>query len=224
MASDKLSPSIAPTWLLRATNKLEKSIFRKAEHKYRSIIEFLQNRVNELELINENALCDITRLENELIAEQNRVEELEGELVLYKKPEVAVKDIEKEVFRVVPLTGERIETKKKRKLKADQEIDRLNQLRDDPPSKILKVTPTPAPRSVPPPPQVTPNKNKNKDKSERSTSPQPMTQVSNLFKKKRERSTSPQPTISHQPPVPLDSIHDIGQRKKRKKEKDKKNE
>jgi len=135
-----------------------------------------------------------------------------------------VKDIEKEVFRVVPLTGERIEIKKKRKLKADKEIDRLNQLRDDPPSKILKVTPTPAPRSVPPPPQVTPNKNKNKDKSERSTSPQPMTQVSNLFKKKRERSTSPQPTISHQPPVPLDSIHDIGQRKKRKKEKDKKKE
>jgi len=159
MASDKLSPSIAPTWLLRATTKLEKSIFRKAEFKYRSIIEFLQNRVNELEDFYVNAQNDITRLENDLIAEQIRVEELEGELILYKKPEVAVKNIEKEVFRVVPLTGERIEIKNKRKLEADKEINRLNQLRDDPPSKVLKVTPTPAPCSTSPP-QVTPNMNK----------------------------------------------------------------
>jgi len=224
MASDKLSPSIAPTWLLRATTKLEKSIFRKAEFKYRSLVESLQNRVNELEVFYGNAQRDISRLENDLIAEQNRVEELEGELVLFQKPEVAVKDIEKEIFRVVPMTGERIEIKNKRKLEADKEINELNQLRDDPPSKVLKVTPTPAPRSIPPPPQVTPKKNKNKNTSERSTSPQPMTQAANFFKKKRERSTSPQHAVSYQPPIPLDSIHDFGQRKKRKKEKVKKKE
>jgi len=219
-------------WLSRAAIKLQKSIFRTVDFRYRDIIKKKEVIIEGLESDMRDAQDDISRLEDELGEQMKRVRELEGQLNFLLKPEVAVKDIQTEVFRVKSTYEKRTETNtieetKKRKLEHKKEIQEITILRDAPSEKILKVIP--GPRSIPPLP-VIPKKKVPKRSRERSTSPQPTatspSTPNNTGFKKRERSTSPQPAsiatlspVNFINPNPQDGT---GQWKKRKKDKDKK--
>jgi len=206
-----ITPPTASHWLFRATTKLEKSIFRTVEYKYKKLIKNfeiqIENYKNELKV----ATDIILNLEDDVSIRDSHIEELEGKLLIFTKPEVAVKDMQKEIFRVKPL-DEIGEEGKKRKLEYNKEVDEFTVLRDAPPSKILKVSP--APRSIPPPPGP-------KKTREQSSSPQPSTKVM-----KRERSASPQPSpVAFLPGFlnqPLGVSTPMTTRKKRKKGKIKK--
>jgi len=95
-----LSPSTAPDWLFRATTKLQKSIFRTAEFKYKTIIKDYEARIQQYEKFTKDAQADISRLETELFEQLELVSVLEGKLAIYTKPEVAVKDVQTEIFKV----------------------------------------------------------------------------------------------------------------------------
>jgi hypothetical protein len=202
------SPRIAPQdWLLRATSKLQKSIFRAAEFKYKNVIKNLENIVKEREAelaVQEDKIFDLT----------DRVQELELQLAPFIKPDVATKDLQAEVFRIVPIVEK--EKMGKRKLDVNKEIGELEELRDAPPTKILKVGPTP--RSILPPPGI-PKKSPIKKSRERSTSPKIL--VPNKPKKsvlKRERSPSPtQPKDSETNQLVVDLVSDIVRREEKKK-------
>jgi len=153
-------------------------------------------------------------------------EDLQAKLDQFTKPVVAVKDVEKEIFKVKSwVEKSTTEEGKKRKLDFDKEVQDIVTLRDAPPSKICKVVP--APRLKPPSPGI-PKTTSKERKRERSTSPKssmsPLIPTKNVFK--RERSCSPPPSVpllKPQPPVsPNKPLVVTGQRKKRKKEKDKK--
>jgi len=159
-------------WLLRATRKLEKSIYRSVEYKYRNVIvglnahiTCLKARITELE----EYQSDIDRLEDELTTEISKVEDLEAKLRVYERPNVAVKDIQEEIFRVKTVNEQRLEATKKTK-DIVKEIDNIKELKDAPPSKILEIGPLP--RSL------------------------PILQIPEVKRKKRERSLSPKSTNS----------------------------
>jgi len=223
MASSTPS-SASQNWLLRATTKLEKSIFRKVEYKYKSLINNYVNRIKELEERNNAWITEYEVLENMFFTQSRQFDDLQNKLEQFTKPEVAVKDVEKEVFKVKSWSEKNtLEEGKKRKLEFNKEVDEIAVLRDAPPSKILKSTPTLRPK--PPSPGI-PKTNITKTSRERSTSPKssmpPESPKKNVLK--RERSNSPpQPVTAAFPPVsPNKPFVVTGQRKKRKKEKDKK--
>jgi hypothetical protein len=212
-----IPPRTAPqNWLLRASTKYEKSIFRMAEFKYKSVIKNLENllKAQEYELADQ---------ETKIFDLEDRVKELEVKLAPFIKPVVATKDLQAEVYRIIPtVEKEKSENKGKRKLDLSKEIGELEELRDAPPTKILKVGPTP--RSILPPPGI-PKKTPIKKSREHSTSPKIL--VPNKPKKsvlKRERSPSPtQPKDSETKQLVVDLVSDIVRREgKKKKVKEKK--
>jgi len=165
---------------------------------------------------------NFVEMENELCRSFREIDDLKAQLEVYTKSEVALKDVEQEVFKVKTVTEKTTaEEGKKRRLEHNKEVDEVIALRDEPPSKILKIIP--APRIIPPP--GTP-------KPEAVTSPK----SSPLKKKflKRDRSRSPQPSVpticpptnTLAPIVPPTSTNNpivvSAQRKKRKKDKEKK--
>jgi len=158
-----ISPSTAPqNWLLRASTKLEKSIFRMVEFKYKTRIKNLEDMLKTRE-------HELAEQETQIFDLTDRVQELETKLAPFIKPDVATKDMQAEVFRIIPtVEKEKKENKGKRKLEMTKEIGELEELRDAPLAKILKVGP--ALRSIWPP-SGTPKKEPIKKSRERSTSP-----------------------------------------------------
>jgi len=198
--------TVAGDWLLRATTKLQKSIYRMAEHKYRSIIKGLEDERDE-------NLDVKLKLENDLSQALKEIRKLKGETNYEKLEEVHEQEVvhepkvvqDPEVFLVKPILGKIIvDATKQRKRELNKEIDELEFLRDAPPQKLLKAAP-PAPRSIPP--LVTPKPKALFKKRERSTSPQ---LVSNY---------SPVPTVNNpnNPPIPLVDPEFRVRKKKRKR-------
>jgi len=146
-----------------------------------------------------------------------KIDDLQAKLDVFTNPEVAVKDVEKEVFKVKSWYEKNtLEEGKKRKLEFNKEVDEIAVLRDAPPSKILKITPTQRPK--PPSPGIPSREHTSPKSSMTPESPKKIVL-------KRERSKSPpQPRVPAAfPPVsPNKPLVVNGQRKKRKKEKDKK--
>jgi len=211
-----LSPSTASNdWLLRATAKLKKSIFRMAEYKYKTKIKQLEKQVKEYDL-------DIDRLLHENILLEDKCEELEGKLNLFTKPEVGIKDIQTEIFKVKPIV-EKIALGNVEQIreKFNDDVNVIGVMKDSTPKEILKIAPVP-PRSILPPPAI-PKKNIKNKKRERSTSPKPtpLPPQDKMNLKKRDRSESPQPTISPYSTIEV-SLEGTGHWKKRKKDKGKK--
>jgi len=222
-----LPPRIAPPsqdWLLRATRKLEKSIFRTVEYKYKNIILGLKTRIKEYEEFEKNAHDDSNRLEEELEVEQKKVEDLETRLKLHEKPDVVVKDLRGEIFRVKSFDNQ-IDSEKNEKRKADldKEIDTINTFREAPPSKILKIGPLPRSIIIPPPgsPRTIGKKR------ERSLSPKSSPRSIRIRKSPIQEVNVPvpqftdpvEPSVFSVPVVPV--VQDKKKRKrKRKKEKE----
>jgi len=158
-----------------------------AEFKYKSVIKNLENllKAQEYELADQ---------ETKIFDLEDRVKELEVKLAPFIKPVVATKDLQAEVYRIIPtVEKEKSENKGKRKLDLSKEIGELEELRDAPLSKILKVGP--ALRSILPPPEI-PKKKSVKKSRERSTSPRAL--VPNKAKKfvhEHEPSSSPSPQM-----------------------------
>jgi len=184
MANRTQSPSGASQdWLLRATTKLQKSIFRTVEYKYKKKLNDLYSFIKKLE-------DDANTQDNELERKNKRIIELEGLLAPFINPTVTVKNLEAEVFRVIPTVEKNaIEEKKKRKFDEVKEISEILELRDAPLSKILKVGP--APRSILPP--GIPKKNLSKNREKSTSPPSEPKIIPKKSELKRERSTSPQP-------------------------------
>jgi len=216
-------PRTATSWLLSAANKLEKSIFRKIEYKYRNRISELTTQIKELEkrveLVNNEAI------KFEDIGDQRlyRIQELEAKLRAYEKP-VATKDLREEVFRVKTVTEQTIsEESVKTIVEAPKEINIFSSLRDAPASKILEIGPPP--RSIL---QIVPlltTENKKSKKRERSTSPKPVRRAIHVPILLEENANQPDPTLT--PPnrhcfrVPPVSSNKMKKKKrKRKREKD----
>jgi len=162
--------------------KLEKSIYRTVEYKYRNIILGLNSQVKEYEEFKKNAYANIKRLEDEIdtLSNENnsltnKVETLEERERLRENPSVAVKDLEEEVYRVK--TGDKrntVEVNEKRKANFAKEINTISALRDEPPGEILKTQPLPRqiilPTPIIPPPGSPRKGGKKRDRSS-STSP-----------------------------------------------------
>jgi len=218
MASYPPSPA-SQNWLVRASTKFEKSIFRLVEHKYKTKINDYEMRIKTLEEYVKCIDANYQNLEYEFLLKVRQNEDLQAKLDQFTKPEVAVKNVEKEIFKVKSwVEKDTIEEGKKRKLEYDKEIIDITALRETPPSKIFKVGPAP---HLKPSPGI-PKTNSKGRKRERSTSPKPSKPLEILKKKplKRERSKSPQPAVPASfPPKPLKVI---AQGKKRKKKKDEK--
>jgi len=89
------SVGASPDWLLRATAKLEKSIFRRVEHKYKKKFSELYDIIRKLE-------DEANLTENALFDKNARIVELENLLAPYANPKVTLKNLEKEVYRVKP--------------------------------------------------------------------------------------------------------------------------
>jgi len=69
---------------------------------------------------------------------------LEKKLAPFENPEVSIKNVEREFYRVIPITEKIVlEENKKRKFDEVIEIEEIKILRDSPASKILKVGPAP---------------------------------------------------------------------------------
>jgi len=150
------SSGASQDWLLRATAKLQKSIFRTVNYKY-NIISDLYSKIKVLE-------DDANTVDNELQRKNERIIELEKLLLPYLNPVATVKNLEQEVFRVIPTIEKNAkEDLKKRKF---DELKDIEVLKDAPDSKILKVGP--APRSILPPPVIP---KKKATICDRSTSP-----------------------------------------------------
>jgi len=151
----------------------------------------------------EDASNDIVRLENEVGVLLERIAELEGQLYIYTRPEVAVKDVEGEIRKIKnkrnEIPAEAKEHGKKRSEEFFNEIDNIIALRDAPPSKILKVAP--APRSIPLLP-VTSKKGKKKRNRESSTKPSTESSVPESSTPSPEPSVSvPEPSTPSEPSV-----------------------
>jgi len=207
-------------WLFRATAKLEKSIFRRVEYKYKNKLNDLYNLCKKLE-DEANLIVDV------LLEKDSRIVELENLLAPFINPTVSLKNLEKEVFRVSPFIEKTAHAEKlKRKFEESEELIEIIELREAPVSKILKVGP--APRSIfPLPTPVTPKKKSNNNRG-RSGSPKPIPTPSKpltMPKKsefKRDRSTSPLPQPQHHPLV-MKRFGDWKKRKKDKEDKEKDN-
>jgi len=159
------SPRTATSWLLTAANKLEKSIFRKIDYKYRNIISTLTTRVKELENRVEELNNEAIKFEDIGFERLKQIQKLEAKVRAYEKP-VATKDLKEEIFRVKTTTEQNISEESTKVLEeAPKEIITISSLRDDPASKILEIGPPP--RSILPLPVA----NKKCKKRERSTSP-----------------------------------------------------
>jgi len=205
------SPSTASHWLFRATAKHEKSIFRIVEHKYKNLIKDFEKQIKSYKRELKVATDIICKLDDDVSNRDKHIEELEAKLFIYTKPDVAVKDVQDEIFRVKPRNVIK-EEGKKRRLEINKEVEELTVLRDAPPSKILKVSP--APRSIPPPPGK-PKTHQTEKTRERSTSPRPSSMEHVL---KRERSTSPT-LVAFIPGFLNRPLEVTAHRKKRKKRK-----
>jgi len=181
-----------------------------------------------------------------------QINELQWKLDLITNPEVAVKDVEKEVFKVKSWNKkDTFEKEKKRKLDYDKEFDEIAVLRDAPPSKFPKITPAlhpkppssgsqpgspkppslkspkpPSPRSPKPPspgsPDPSPGSPKMNISKQRSTSPRPLELPEFQRKNVLKRERSKSPQPVLPPISPNKPLVVSGQRKKRKKEKEKK--
>jgi len=217
MARSISSASASQDWLSRATTKLEKSIFRTVDYKYKNKLSSLYAIIKRLE-------DEANSTQNELFDKTARIVELEKMLAPYTNPMVTLKNLEKEVFRVLPTIEKiAIEEGKKRKFDEEKEINEIILLRDAPASKILKVEP--APRSVLPLPlpSTKPISTKIKKKRARSTSPTPKFSFTTLTEEekrifaKRNQVHSPQPQPQ---PTPLVNRRPAGNWKKRKKNKE----
>jgi len=209
------SPSTASLdWLLRATAKREKAIFRSVEYKYRNIILGLSARIKELEDYAKRADSDIKRLENELFDEQKKKDELRAKLRVYENPNVAVKDLREEIFRVKTVSDQiDSEEMEKKKTEVNKESEGITTLRDASPSKILEVGPLS--RSILP---LGTSKTSKGIKRGRSTSLKPVVSQSQKKNKKEEQNTQAV-LLNATPPRPL-----VANKKKRKRKKDKKEE
>jgi len=185
-------------WLLRATRKMEKSIYRSVEYKYRNIIVALKTRVLELEEFKKDAEDDIDRLENKVVTEITKVEELEALLRVYERPKVAVKDIREEIFRVKTAEVQRLEAFKKTREDIIKDIDDIKILKDAPSSKILEIGPLP--RSIPLLPTV------KKKKREHSSSPKSTHPRSIKKKNIQEKEHNSLQSTDPSPPPSLTSI------------------
>jgi len=109
---------------------------------------------------------------------------LQAKLDVFTNPEVAVKDVEKEVFKVKSWYEKNtLEEGKKRKLEFNKEVDEIAVLRDAPPSKILKITPTQHPK--PPSPGI-PSREHTSPKSSMT----PESPKKNCFKTRAKQITS----------------------------------
>jgi len=208
----RIAPRVAPLdWLSNATMKLKKSIFRTVEFKHKQKFNDLMKLIQSLE-------DEVQRLGSEETKKDARIVELERMLAPFTNPEVAVKNVEKVVYQVLPSIQNVKEDHKKRKMDRRSEINEMENLKHNPPSKILKIGP--APRTIQPPPGKPKKKLMNEPRG-RSNSPkpkpdQPISSPSFLEKGflKRDRSTSPLPQLT-----PLVYRRE-GKWKKRKKEKE----
>jgi len=218
------SPRTATSWLLTAANKLENSIYRRIDYKYRNIISTLTTRVKELEKRVEDINDEAIRYEDIGDERLKQIHNLEAKLRAYEKP-VATKDLREEIFRVKTLTEQIIsEESTKVLVEAPKDINIISSLRDDPASKILEIGPPP--RSILPLP-VTYKKSK---KRERSTSPKPEPRTIRAPILQKEKVNQPVPSAIPLSPhpfrtlayPPVTSTKKI--KRKRKREKDEKDE
>jgi len=174
---------------------------------------------------NQNSLIEMLKSNHEMLEDQlyKKIQEcydLKAKLEAYTKPEVALKSVEQEVFRVKTVIEKTTtEEGKKRRIEHNKEVDEIIALRDGPPSKILKLTP--APPIIPPPKSPKPVN------QEAVTSPKSSPPKKKFLK--RDRSSSPPPPVQTLSPptsttVPIvpPTIVVSAQRKKRKKDKEKK--
>jgi len=213
------SVGASPDWLLRATAKLEKSIFRRVEHKYKKKFSDLYDIIRRLE-------DEANSTDNDLFDSKARIVELENLLALYTNPTVTLKNLEKEVYRVKP-TIEKFANEEGKKRKFEEptkEISEIIFFRDSPASKILKVGPAPRPAIPLPLPSIKTTKPNPEKKRARSISPTPKFSFKNFTNEKknftsRNQSHSPQP---QPPPTPLLNRRPAGNWKKRKKDKEEK--
>jgi len=154
------SPRTATSsWLLHAANKLEKSIYRKVEHKYRNLINSLTTRVKELEDLVKSVSDEAIRYEDFGDKQKFRIQELEGELRTFKQPVVEV-DLREELFQAKPITEQTIPEESVKEVKIPKKVSTKPTV-----EKICEVSPSPQSILLPP------DTNKKSKKRERSTSP-----------------------------------------------------
>jgi len=126
---------------------------------------------------------DIKRLENELFDEQKKKDELRAKLRVYENPNVAVKDLREEIFRVKTVSDQiDSEEMEKKKTEVNKETEGITTLRDASPSKILEVGPLS--RSILP---LRTSKTSKGIKCGRSTSLKPVVSQSQKKTKKKSR-------------------------------------
>jgi len=226
-------------WLLRATRKLENSIYRTVEFKYRNTILALTSRIKEYEVkLKEHdewkvdALDDISRLEKELTIEQEKVEKLEEKLGRIEKPsEIVVEQEEKQ--ESLKETDEHQERKIKEAIKEiTKEQEKVKEAEFDPVleqdvygSYFPDLAHLANPYGIPSRPTSPPSLPKKK-KRERSISPK--LSDPRISRKKHEPNIK-QPINSPSPPAPSPPAPSLGSRtpaivnkkkRKRKREKD----
>jgi len=223
----RIPPRTAPPtkdWLLRATSKLEKSIFRIVEHKYRNIILGLKAQIKVLEEFKVDAYDDIERIEKELSVEQEKVEKLEERLSKYEKPREDY-GLGGEIIR---FDQEVLEKNEKRKF---DEIE----VREEPiekPSKILKLGSPPRPilssPTLPPPGSPrTLGKKRERSSSSSSSDSNPLigrrTQVKKIAQKGKTLIREPPPPIP-EPSTLLINPPSVNKKKRNRKRKKKEKE
>jgi len=210
-------------WLLRATRKFEKSIYRVVEFKYRNIISALSSRIKEFEAKQkehddwkELAYDDISRLEQELVKEQEKVEVLEEKLKQYEEPSLTVDEQEESTKYLTARNKAYQEEKKTQKVTKE-----LVPLFEEETSFFSDYTILQRPQGTWSPIRSTsPPGSPKKKKRERSTSPKPSDPQP--IHKKQERNI---PQTKNFPPsfvpFPASGVPTKANKKKRKRKREK---
>jgi len=183
----KSSPCFATQdWLSRATAKLERSIFRRVEHKYKSQLKKYEDTIKANDILIKHLsgkqLEGFDVMEEHLYRKIVECDALKARIEEFTKPVVAMKNVVQEVFLVKPMSpNTSLEEGMKRKLDYDKECEEIVNLRDAPPNKILKISPVP--RTIPLPNKSSPKPKKKLLKRERSKSPpvQPVPLAPSVF-------------------------------------------
>jgi len=229
----RIPPRPAPPsqdWLLRATRKLEKSIFRTVEHKYRNIILGLKAHIKELKEFKENALDDVCRLESDLSAEQRKVEDLEDRLSIYEEPSVVANDAsgEKDATGENNTSGEnfwvdqyeeRIEKRKRDEIEVVNALEELS-------SKVLKIGSPPRVILAPPilPPSRSPRTLGKKRERSSSSSSKSSPRHTRIRKNIAQEGNTPVTQTTNSEPSTLSTPMPSVNKKKRKRKKEKEKE
>jgi len=162
----RLTPTTAPHWLLHATTKLEKSIYRNIEFKYRGIITELTDRVQALESEVETLYKAIDKTEDICFEWLTKIQDLETQLRVYERPTVVIKDLREEIKRVKTVT--------KQPLTLYENINKENEVVNifrNKPGKNLESGPPPS--TIPPKPTaITKSRKRNHSKSPENSSQQ----------------------------------------------------